>query len=93
MLTCKKFLFVGRIVFDPSISDNAAIQWASENGKLIAVKSLLQDKRVDPSAENNSPIKSASRNGHSRVVELLLQDNRVDPFAQERCTMYGLDPY
>src|SRR4051812_46683960 len=36
MATCKRFLSVGRIVFNPSVDDNEAIQWASANGKLEA---------------------------------------------------------
>ena len=37
---------------DPSIHNNYAIQWASENGYLEIVKELLKDDRIDSSDRN-----------------------------------------
>jgi len=79
MVTCKRFLSVGRVIFNPSVDDNEAIQWASENGKLEAARCLLKDQRVDPSADNNKAFRDASRLGHLEIVKELLKDSRVDP--------------
>ena len=81
----KSFTIYVDILFDknndPTIDDNYAIRWASENGHIAIVDRLLQDGRVDPSAFNNFAIKWASNNGHIAVVDRLLQDGRVDPSA------------
>ena len=59
--------------FDPSVNDNFAIRFASQNGHTKVVKVLLDDPRVDPSADNNWAIRFASENGHIEVVKLLLE--------------------
>lgn len=56
LLTCKNWLSEGKVVFDPSIRNNYAILWATENGMVNVVKELLKDKRVDPSVHLNHPL-------------------------------------
>src|SRR3972149_338705 len=63
--------------FDPSINNNYAIQFASNNGHLDIVNRLLEDDKVDPSACNNYAIGMASKYGHLDVVNRLLEDDRV----------------
>ena len=77
MLVCKKWNKFAYKYLDFSINDQYAIRWASENGYLQIVTSLLKDSRVDPSAEGQYAIKWASQNGHHEVVETLLKDSRV----------------
>jgi hypothetical protein len=73
-------------LFDPSIENNYAIRWASENGYTEIVELLLNDSRVDPSAEDNQAIKLACKFKKIEIVKLLLEDSRVDPSVTD-------DPY
>ena len=79
--TCKKWLAIGREIFDPFTYEGQeyALQWACQQGKIEDVKILLRDKKVDPSDNNNEPIVLASYYGHTQIVKLLLRDPRVDP--------------
>ena len=95
-------LFVDRVFqdlnfcVDPSVYNNYAIRFASEQGYIHIVDRLLQESRsrVDPSAQNNYAIRFASKNGHLDVVDRLLQEQCVDPSADDnfaiRCaSKYG----
>ncbi len=74
-LACKKWHRLGWGALDPSVNDNAAIRWASENGHAEVVRLLLEDGRADPTTTGeDNPIRWASTNGHWEVVELLLGD-------------------
>lgn len=73
----KIVLFFLREGMDPSVYDNQAIQWASEEGNLEVVRLLLTDPRVDPSAKNNLALKLTLEENHPKVVKLLLDDSRV----------------
>ena len=55
-------LLLQDIRIDPSILNNQAIRFASENGHLSIVKLLLADSRVDPSDSNDQAIRLASEN-------------------------------
>uniref|UniRef100_A0A6C0JR58 Ankyrin repeat protein n=1 Tax=viral metagenome TaxID=1070528 RepID=A0A6C0JR58_9ZZZZ len=66
---------------DPSVNENLAIGWASQNGHLDIVKLLLADQRVNPTEDNNLAIRGAASSGHVEVVKVLLTDPRVDPSA------------
>jgi len=81
LLTCKFWCSIGKRVFDPSIRNNRAIRWASENGRTNCVKLLLSDSRVNPGDVWNSAIRSAAYEGHLEIVIELLKDSRVDPRA------------
>lgn len=65
--------------FNPSILDNEAIKYASENGYAEIVAILLKDKRVDPTAQLNCAIGVASEYGYLDVVEILLNHPSVNP--------------
>jgi hypothetical protein len=58
---------------DPSVNENYAIRYASDNGYKEIVEVLLQDRRVDPAAQNNCAIRWSSCHGHLEIVALLLQ--------------------
>ncbi len=45
LLTCKRFLELGREVFDPSINGNGAILWACQNNKIECVKGKKRNFR------------------------------------------------
>jgi hypothetical protein len=68
---------------NPSIFDNAAIWWASNEGKLEIVKLLLKDPIVDPTIgnnvniNNNFPLYGALHYKHFDIVRELLKDKRV----------------
>jgi len=55
-ILCKP-LEIGCLVFDPSIQNNKAIRWASQNGKHEVIKKLLEDPRVDPTIGYSKLIK------------------------------------
>jgi len=57
LLCNKKFYKIGCLVFDPSIQNNKAIRWASQNGKHEVIKKLLEDPRVDPTIGYSKLIK------------------------------------
>src|SRR5689334_3484341 len=69
MLACKRFLDIGRKIFDPSCDNNFAIRFASEYGLHRAVKILLRDRRVNPAAANDYAVRWASVGGHTEVVK------------------------
>lgn len=77
----KRFCTAARLCMDPTVDDNRAIMWASENNAIESVRWLLQNGRADPSAGGDYAIRYASEFGHHKVVRLLLQDERVDPSA------------
>lgn len=77
-LVNKRFCKVVRLCMYPTLDDNRAICWASENGVLEAVRYLLEDGRVDPSVRHNYPLVMACWNGYHEIVHLLLQDKRVN---------------
>mmetsp|Transcript_1513 Transcript_1513/g.1930 ORF Transcript_1513/g.1930 Transcript_1513/m.1930 type:complete len:250 (+) Transcript_1513:191-940(+) len=64
---------------DPSVNNNRAVRWASENGHIDFVRELMKDPRVDPSADNNDAIFLANFYSHVDVVKELMTDSRVDP--------------
>jgi hypothetical protein len=74
--------------YDPSMTDDWAIQTSARKNYVTTVRLLLSDARVDPSTNDNQAIKSASERGYSEVVRLLLSDDRVDPSADDN---YALD--
>ena len=71
-----------RLGVDPSVDDNFAIRFASENGHTPIVKLLLEDPRADPSVKDNYAIRWASAFEHTSTVKMLLKDSRVDPSAR-----------
>jgi len=83
LLTCKKWFFVGKLVFDPSVRKNFAIRLFSFYGDMRRVRELMQDTRINPSDYNNHSIRMASFLGHASVVVELLKDGRVDPAAHD----------
>ena len=87
MLACKKWMAIGKRVFNPGRENNRAIIWACRNGKLDCVKRLLCDRRVDPSANNNEAIISASENKYWNIVQELLKDPRTNPAANNNYLM------
>jgi ankyrin repeat protein len=79
---------------DPSVEDNFAIRYASQNGYKAIVEILLKDNRVKPEDQHNYAIRWASTNGHKEIVEILLKDSRVNPadksnYAIRYATMNG----
>lgn len=64
---------------DPTVENNGAIRYASENGHVKILDLLLQDGRADPTANDNYPIRMAVWYGYSEIVEMLLHDGRADP--------------
>jgi hypothetical protein len=74
----KKLLDAG---LNPAACDNLAVINAAEQGNLMILEMLLEDKRTDPSDKNNDAIGRASENGHSNIVDRLLKDPRVNPGA------------
>jgi ankyrin repeat protein len=77
--SCSRFDFVTFFVntcnIDPSLYDNWAMQYASQNGNLQIVEFLLQDSRVDPTVRGFVVFQVAIQNGHFDVLRSLL--NRV----------------
>jgi ankyrin repeat protein len=62
--------------YDPS-EDNIALRFASINGNLDIVKTLLLDSRVDPSIEENEALELAVLSGNADIVSFLLKDPRI----------------
>ena len=58
-----------------------ALWFASFNGNIDSVKTLLSDPFVDPAAEDNAAIRLACLAGNADAVKLLLLDPRVNPAA------------
>jgi hypothetical protein len=45
LLTSKRWLFYGRITFDPRFNNDSAIQYACESGNMTCLRALLSDSR------------------------------------------------
>ena len=78
----KHWLYISRKVIDPSIDDNCAIKWASKNGYVKVVESLLRNPKVYTYARPTNGVIIFGRRKHKQVVVLLLRDKRVDPSAE-----------
>jgi ankyrin repeat protein len=66
---------------DPTLDNNFAICWASENPHSEkCIKLILEDGRIDPSENGNEPLYNACLKNNYDIVNILLQDQRVDPF-------------
>lgn len=62
LVTCKSFSREARRWIDPSYYHNKCLQFASRDGKIRAVKELLNYSRVNPADCDNSALRWACRN-------------------------------
>lgn len=75
--------------FDPSLYNNHALRFASQNGHLEIVRLLINDERVDPSDLENLFLGSVAENGHLEICRLFLKDSRVDPSVDDNFALYS----
>jgi hypothetical protein len=74
--------------YDPTVSDDTALFYATVKGSTNCVKMLMNWKgtnsRVSPSADGNIALCMAMHYGHHEITNILLGDDRCEP-------MIGLD--
>jgi len=87
LCTSKRWLRIGRRVFDPSAQRNRALIWGCMHGYHNLVKELVKDPRVDVSARNCYVLRWACKEGLLEVVKQVLKDKRVDPTCDENSAL------
>lgn len=94
LITCKRFLTIGRKVFDPRVKDNSAIHHACKNGYTNLLCDLLKDSRIDPNCYfkgdvyQTQPLDLAIDCNEPEIVRLLLADPRL----KLECNKMGVHP-